>query len=171
MNLADLLVPKRPALSTTGAERAERAESQQPCGLRNPPSGAEIGGKPTLTPVFRPDPPDGADSETPLLTAFPPNPPNPPGVMQEIENPLPATRAHLATLGLALLPADVALLAWHLPRATSARNQALRAYVHRWRQAMHAEPVEHQKQSRGRFTANTWLRARPMNAKKREANQ
>lgn len=160
MNLADLLVPKVSSpgkVDTERAEAAEAAESQRSRGPGNPPTAAEKGGEITPAPAVRPNPPAGADCETRTDTAFPPNPPNPPGEMQEIEQPLPATREYLASLGLEVLPEDVAFLAWHLPRGTTARNQALREYAHRWRDAMDAEPAQHRKQNRGRFVANTWL--------------
>tara|TARA_R110002110_G_scaffold415830_1_gene657081 strand:+ start:11854 stop:12354 length:501 start_codon:yes stop_codon:yes gene_type:complete len=166
MNLADLLVPK---VSSPGkTERAEGAESQHSRGPGNPPTGAEKGGETTPAPAIRPNPPARAESETRTDTAFPPNPPNPPGAMQEIEQPLPATREYLASLGLETLPEDVAFLTWHLPRGTTARNQALREYVHRWRDAMDAEPAQHRRQNRGRFAANAWLRASSLNKESRK---
>tara|TARA_R110000772_G_scaffold48719_1_gene111167 strand:- start:2896 stop:3387 length:492 start_codon:yes stop_codon:yes gene_type:complete len=161
MNLADLLVPK--ASSPGEAEGAEGAERQHSQGLENPPTGAEKGGETTPAPAIRPNPPAGVESDTRTHTVFPPNPPNPPGAMQEIEQPLPATREYLASIGLEALLEDVAFLTWHLPRSTTARNQALRDYVHYWREAMDTEPARHRKQNRGRFAANTWLRSRPTN--------
>lgn len=160
MNLSDLLVPKSPNPCKGVAEWSEGAESQQPWGLRSPPAEAEKGGETAAAVAIRPNPPGGADSETPVVTTFPPNPPNPHGVVLKIEEPLPVTREHLKSLELEPLPEDVAFLAWHLPKCTTARNQAIREYVSRWREAMAAEPLDHCKQNRGRFAANTWLRER-----------
>jgi|GEM_PF-2114663 len=157
MNLADLLVPK---VSSPGkAEGAGGAESQHSHGLENPPTGAEKGGETAPPALIRPNPPVRAESESRTDTAFPPIPPNPPGAMQEIEQPLPATREYLASLGLEVLPEDVAFLSWHLPKGTAARNQALREYIQRWREAMGTEQIAHRRGNAGRLAANTWLRS------------
>lgn len=49
----------------------------------------------------------------------------------ETEEPAPITREHFAGLGVHLLADDLAFLRWHLPRATAARNAAVREYVRR----------------------------------------
>jgi hypothetical protein len=158
MNLADILLPENPYRRPAGAEKAERAENQQWQGLQSPPVGAERGGKVAEPEVVRPNPPAGAESETPAITEFPPNPPNPPARLAEIEKPLPLSREYMLAQGVRMTADDLAFLRWHLPRDTAGRNDAIRRYIAIWLEAMADEPVAQRKQNRGAFAANTWLR-------------
>lgn len=138
MNLSDILLPKRRYYKPIGAERAERAESQQPRVIQSPPT--------------------GAGSETLVATGSPPNPPNPPAPTDQIEKPLPVTMEYFGAQGLELLSEDLAFLRWHLPRDTTRRNRYITRYIAAWLEAMASEPLLHRKANRGRFTANSLLR-------------
>ena len=158
MNLADILIPKPRYFRPAGAERAERAESQQPQGLCHPPAEAERGGKRAGADAIRPNPPARAGTESRAATAFPPNPPNPPAPSAEIEKPLPVTLEYFRAQGVELLPDDLAFLRWYLPKDTARRNAYIAQYVTVWRCAMEAETIEHRKANQGRKAANQWLR-------------
>ncbi len=158
MNLADILIPKPRYCTPAGAERAERAERQQPQGLRSPPPEAERGGKGAGVDRVRPNPPAGAGNESRATTVFPPNPPNPPAPRAEIAKPLPVTLEYFRVQGVELLPEDLAFLRWHLPKDTARRNAYIAQYVAVWHDAMRGEPTGHRKANQGRRAANQWLR-------------
>ncbi|MFV8819681.1 hypothetical protein [Haliea sp. E17] len=160
MNLVDLLAPKILKPQQGVAEVAEVADNQQRQGLRNPPLVAESGGKPMPAPVIRQNPPPLAESETQATTTFPPTPPNPPPLNSKAEIPLPVTREYFASQGAVLLPEDLAFLRWHLPKGTTARNEAIRQYLDAWRKGMEIEPVAHRKENAGRRAANSGLHSR-----------
>ncbi len=155
MNLADILIPNR---TPTGAERADWAENQQPCGLWSPPRGAEKGGLQAEPGQIRPNPAAEADAENRASSSFPPNPPNPPHPRAVIEKPLPVTTDYFRSQGVYLLPEDLAFLRWHLPKGTARRNAYVGRYLDAWHSAMGQEVVPHRKQNTGRGAANTWLR-------------
>jgi hypothetical protein len=73
------------------------------------------------------------------------------------EPPLPCTLEWLRGQGCHVLPEDLRFIEPRLPRGSRRRNAALRAYVGTWRAAMEREPLEHRKDGRGRFAANTAL--------------
>lgn len=161
MKLADMVGLKNWTPHPTPAEIADSAEIAQPCGLRSPQPLAENCGKAPDPCGIRRNPQLPAESETPALTDFQAksaNPQNPQPLPSVAEPALAITREHFAGLGVQLLADDLAFLRWHLPRATAARNAAVREYVRRWHEAMDAEPVKYRKDNVGRQAANTWLR-------------
>lgn len=60
--------------------------------------------------------------------------------------------------GIELTYQDLSFIRLILPMEPGQRDSALATYKKIWRKAMAAEPLEHKKQNRGRFNANTWLR-------------
>lgn len=166
MNLAEMLGLKTWNPQPPPAETADSAETAQPCGPGNPQPPAENCGKGPAPCGIRRNPQPPAESETRAVTGFQAksaNPQNPQPLPRIAEPALPITREHFAGLGVHLLADDLAFLRWHLPRATAARNAAVREYVRRWHEAMDAEPVEYRTDNAGRRAANTWLRTAALN--------
>ena len=113
-----------------------------------------------VTPVTPPQWAGVTPKPAPALAVTRVTPVTPPETIAETETEESAsiTREHFAGLGVHLLADDLAFLRWHLPKATRARNAAVREYVRRWHEAMDAEPVKYRKDNVGRQAANTWLR-------------
>ena len=154
MNLIDLLTPKICEQRQTRAKRAEGAENQNIRRLESSPCRADQGGS---APGISSSPPAEAESSGPVTKGVPPNPPNPPNSLSIVETPLPVTKEYFSTHGVRLMPEDLAYLRQHLPRATKARNQAIREYLVRWLEAMASEPLAHRKDNAGRRIANRKL--------------
>lgn len=57
-----------------------------------------------------------------------------------------------------LLPDDKDFLILRLPVEIETCRAILQAYKYQWLTGMEKEPVEHKKQNKGRYSANTWLR-------------
>lgn len=159
VNLIELLIPSPRYFRLAPAESAESAENQQRRGLRSPHLDAETCGKGGEPGEIRTNPHAHAEAETHVPLGFPHNPHNPHSPYAEIEKPLPMTREFFRAQGLHMLAEDLAFLRWHLPKPTTARHAAVREYVAIWLRAAEAEPLPHRKDNRGRFAANTWLRA------------
>jgi len=73
------------------------------------------------------------------------------------EPPLPTTREWFLAQGCNVLLEDLHFIRARLPRGTRRRNAVLLAYVDTWADAASREPLEHRKEGRGRFAANTAL--------------
>jgi hypothetical protein len=78
-------------------------------------------------------------------------------VLRATKHNPPCTLEWLRVQGCYVLPEDVTFIAARLPRGIRPRDATLRAYVAAWLAAMEREPVEHRKEGRGRFAANTAL--------------
>lgn len=161
MNLAEALGLKVWSPSSTPADSAEPAETQQTRALPGPQRPAESCGPDPQPGKVRKIPQQAADAPAQQprgLQAKSANPQNPQHIVGESSEVPACTAEWLRAQGCAVLPADVAFIHRHLPRATHRRRAILCGYVACWLAAMERELLPHRKENRGRFTANTRLR-------------
>jgi len=128
----------------------------------------------------------GSGGETPLPLRdskdSPPNPPSPPVIDEWVgDRGLPSLSAEsivegqLSLIrwrslrldkrlfeGLGIEPTidDIEYLNNRLPALAATRRKVFEGYVNVWIAGMAEEPIEHNKQNKGRYKANVWLRAR-----------